>query len=546
MAACATALLGGLELDDLFHAVHAHEPGFLGSAFTFFGEGPRPAHVGPVDLPWWTEPGMRLDLFRPLAALTHWVDHRAFAGAPWVMHAHSLLWYGVLVALVHRALRAFGTEPRAAALGTLIFGLSQAHAMNVGWVAARNSLMGATFVVLTLWLHRRWRAGSWSAGGVLAPLSFAAALLSNEGAIAGAGYLLAYALVLDDRRHRFTALLPYVVIAIGWRAWYGAAQYGAQHTGIYLEPFADPIAYVGRTLLHGTAMLAARLGIAGLDGLGAVPGAYVVAFALGLPLLAAVTWVLRVRLRESRSLRAWALGMVLACATAGTSVPTDRGLLLVGIGGCVVLAELILWCRRPAARRLERGLGWTAIALHLVLSPLLLPLRVLTTPLLQSRIDEIGASFPDEPGVERRAVILLNAPTDLVMFYSRVAALREGRPFAGRLSYLYAGAGELTVTRVEPDVLEIVTDRAWLQAPLDRMFRADARFSVGERHPGPCVTAEVVEVDERRLPIRVRFSVHAERPGCAPIFMAWRGKTPAPIALPEVGASLRLEPVRLP
>ena len=546
MALSATTLVGGLELDDLFHALHTGEPGFLGSAFTFFGEGPRPAHVGAEDLPWWTEPGMRLDLFRPLAAVTHWLDHAAWPGVAWVMHLHSLLWYGLLVAAVHRAYLALGGEPRRAALAALVFGLSQAHAMNVGWVAARNSLVGASFVAVAIVAHARWRGQRWRPGGVLGPLAFAAALLANEGAVAGVGYLVAYALVLDVRPRRILSLVPYLAIVVAWRAGYGAAGHGAAHTGIYLEPLAEPIVYIGRTLVHATAMLGARLGVAGLDGLGAVPGGYVIACGFGLPFVAAVVWVLRGRLREDRPLAAWAFGMVLACATAGSSVPTDRGLLLLGMGGGIVIAELVLGGRRPGAAPGARWLGRALSIVHLGLSPLLLPARVLTTPMLQARIDEIGAAFPDDAGVEARAVVLLNAPTDLVMFYSRAQAQLEGRRFPGRVSHLYAGNGTLTVTRVGPQVLELAGDRPWLAAPLDRMFRATVVFSIGERFHAPCTTTEILEIDRARLPRRVRVHVHAERPGCAPIYMAWRDRAPEPIELPELGASMRLAPVSLP
>lgn len=543
---CAPALLGGHELDDLFFALHADEPGFIGSAFTFFGEGPRPAHVGAADLPWWTQPGMRLDLLRPLAAATHLLDHRLWPNAGWAMHLHSLFWYGLLLALLHRAYRAFGGEPRGAVLAALVFGLSQAHAMNVGWVAARNSLMGAVLVLVVLLLHRKWRCEGWTAGSVLAPLAFAAALLCNEGTVASVGYLAAFALLLDQGRHRFTALLPYVAIVIAWRAFYGDAGYGAAATGIYLEPLADPVAYVGRTMVHATAMLAARLGIAVLDGLGAVPGGYSMAFVAGLPFVAGLGWLLRKRLRTDRTLAMWGLGTVLACGTAGTSVPTDRGLLILGIGGCVLIAELLLWTRREGASRGERIVGRVLLVMHLVISPLIMPLRVMTTPMLQSRIDEISAAFPDEPGVQQRTVILLNAPSDLVMFYSRAQAQLQGRGFPGRVSYLYAGTGGLDVKSIEPHVLEVTADRPWLATPLDRMFRADATFEQGQSIQAPCLTASILEVDEQELPRRIRFEVHAQREGCSPIYMAWTGKVPQLVELPEPGASMRLDPVSLP
>ena len=189
---------------------------------------------------------------------------------------------------------------------------------------------------------------------------------------------------------------------------------------------------------------------------------------------------------------------MLACGTAGTSVPTDRGLLILGIGGCVLIAELLLWTRREGASRGERIVGRVLLVMHLVISPLIMPLRVMTTPMLQSRIDEISAAFPDEPGVQQRTVILLNAPSDLVMFYSRAQAQLQGRGFPGRVSYLYAGTGGLDVKSIEPHVLEVTADRPWLATPLDRMFRADATFEQGQSIQAPCLTASILEVLSRR------------------------------------------------
>lgn len=545
MLACVPALLGGHELDDVFHAARALEPSFLESAFTFFGDGPRSPHVSTADLPWWTEPGLRLDLFRPLAAATHALDHRLWPSAPWLMHLHSLLWYGLLVGLVHRAYRRLGGPPERASVAALLFGLAQAHGMNVGWVSARNSVIAAALVVVAVLVHRRWRTEGWSPGALLGPLAFGMALLANEGAVAGLGFLVAFALVLDGGRRRFAALLPYLVLTIGWRLAYGAAGYGAAHSGIYLDPSADPLAYAIRTVVHGTAMLAGSTGLAVLDGLGAVPSATSVAFVAALPFLGILAIAAREPMRRDPSLRAWTLGAVLACATAGTSVPTDRGLLLLGVGTYPLVSAVILEARRDGISRLVRVVGRGLLVLHVV-TALLLPLRVGTTRWIHGRVEALTGAIPSEPGVDQRAVVLLNAPSDLVMLYSRAIATRTQRPFPARLSYLYAGAGRLTVHRPEPHVLELESTRPWLVAPLDRMFRADLSFTVGQPVEAPCLTARVLAIDPDALPTRVRFELHAERPGCRPVFMVWRGEVPEPIELPEVGTSIELPPITIP
>ncbi|MCB9714626.1 MAG: hypothetical protein H6712_12240 [Myxococcales bacterium] len=548
MLMCAPALLGGLELDDLFHALHAGDPGFLGSAFTFYGDGPRPAFVSAADQPWWTEPGMRLDLLRPLAALTHWLDFRLWPGAPWLMHLHSLLWYGLLVALVGRAQRVLGGSPERASLAALLFGLAQIHGMNVGWIAARNSLMGAALVLGALLLHRRWRAEGWGLGALLGPLAFGGALLSNEGAVAGLGLLAAYALVLDGQRSRFVALLPYLILVIAWRVGYETAGYGAAHTGIYLDPATDPLAYGLRTIVNGAVMLAACLGLGVLDGLGALPGATLVAFVGAVPFLALLAWLTRDALRDDPSLRMWTLGAGLSCVTAGTSVPTDRGLLLMSAATSALLAALVLRAREPAASRLARVVGRGLLVLHLLLA-LLLPLRVGTTRWIHGRVEAIAdalAGPPGSPAIAEQTVVLLNAPSDLVMLYSRAIAQRDGRPFPARVEYLYAGAGELTVHRATEHTLELESTRPWLVAPLDRMLRSDLAFAPGQRFERPCLTAEIVATSPDSLPTRVRVDLHVQRPGCRLRAMIWRGEVPEPAELPALGSSMVLAPITVP
>jgi hypothetical protein len=539
--ACLPALANGIELDDVFHAAHAHEPGFWRTAFGFFSG----AYVPAEDLPWWTDPRLELELLRPVAALTHGLDHALWPAAPWLMHLHSVLWYGLLVALVQRAYRAFELEPSRAALAALVFGLSQAHAMNVGWLAARNSVIAGVFVVATLILHHRVRARGSRVGAVVAPLLLGVALFANEGAVAAVGYLVAYAWVLDDGRRRWLSLVPYAVVVIAWRGAYEALGAGTAHSGIYLDPTDAPLAYVARTILHAVPMLAARLGLAVLDPLGSIPGATLAAFVAAVPFVAGLGWLAREHLRRDRTAQAFALGMVLACFTAGTTVPTDRGLLLLGLGGSVVVADLILVLRRASVSRPHRAVGWMLVALHLVVSPLLLPLRVRTTAWVHAQVERVVTGLPTGPEAAGDTVVLLNAPSDLLMLYSRAIVERRGETPARSMTWLYAGSGAVTITRTGPAAFELAATRPWLAAPLDRLLRRDVRFTPGQRFPTPCLTAEIAAVDESELPTAVRFALHDDRPGCRVVLLAWLDGAPRPFALPEPDAPQTLPPAVL-
>jgi hypothetical protein len=386
---------------------------------------------------------------------------------------------------------------------------------------------------------------------VLGPALLGVALLANEGAVAGMGYLVAYAWVLDDGRRRFLALLPYAAIVIAWRAVYGALGAGIEASGVYLEPSSAPLAYAARTILHAPSLLAGRLGLAMLDPLGSIPGATLAAFVAAVPFVAALAWLAREHLREDRVARALALGIVLACFTAGTVVPTDRGLLLLGLGGSVVIADLVLLLRRAGESRRRRAVGWILVGLHLVISPLLLPLRVRTTTWVHTKVEQVAQAIPTGPAAAGETVVLLNAPSDLLMLYSRaIVEQQHGAHYAqiafpARVTWLYAGSGEVTVTRTDVDAFELTVERPWLAAPLDRMLRADASFTPGQRFPTTCLTAEIVAVDAADLPTTVRFELHDDRPGCSVSFLAWVDGAPQPFVLPEPGASRSLPPALL-
>ena len=48
-------------------------------------------------LPWWSDPQVQMRFFRPLSELSLWLDYQLFPDSPLLMHAHSILWYLLLI-----------------------------------------------------------------------------------------------------------------------------------------------------------------------------------------------------------------------------------------------------------------------------------------------------------------------------------------------------------------------------------------------------------------------------------------------------------------
>src|SRR5690606_30671111 len=111
------------------------------------------------------------------------------------------------------------------------------------------------------------------------------------------------------------------------------------------------------------------------------------------------------------------------------------------------------------------GRGW--LALHLIVSPLLLPLRALAPGQIHALAER--ATIDAAAIAPARRAFLLRAPSDLLMFYGRALAQLQGRPFPDEVRYLYAGVAALTVTRIDDRTLELRPQQGWLYAPLDRI-----------------------------------------------------------------------------
>ena len=99
--------------------------------------------------PWWTAPGHRIAMLRPLSSALLALDARLFGGAALPFHLHSLLWWGLLCAATVRLLA--GLLPaRAAALAGALFALHPAHNVPLAWLANRTRA-GVSFVPSSAW-----------------------------------------------------------------------------------------------------------------------------------------------------------------------------------------------------------------------------------------------------------------------------------------------------------------------------------------------------------------------------------------------------------
>lgn len=559
------ALGAGLWLDDHLHrfvvSLHVRGEG-LGPWWDLYvaAEGDEALTRARMDVgfsPWWTVPELRVRFLRPVSAATHYVEYAAWPEAAWLMHAHSLAWYGGLVVSVGALLRRWLGSTWVAGLGTLLYAIDDAHATPVGWIAQRNALVSAVLVVLVLLVHDRARRDRWRVGGWLGPLLLLLALLAGEGSIAALGYLAAHALLLEPaldptgpepeswRRRTGRALLalwPYLVVVVVWRMAYDALGYGAAGSGVYLDPVREPGVFLAALPDRMAALSLAQLGWPSAEHWSTRPLPWHAARWGALAAVAVMGLALLPRLRRDRGLMVCAVGAALALVPAAAVVPSDRMLLLVGVGGSAVVAGVVAVAVERGLRRwLAVGLALPLLLLHAGLAPISLPAKVAALPRgLEVEQRAAVASLPTDAALAGQDLVIVNAPPTFVS--STLWLVRWNGPdvLPRRLRQLGATWQPVVVQRPDAHTLVLQPVGGYFGDPWSTIARGRAHpFAAGDRVELAGMTVEILGVAEG-LPtvVRVRSDVPLEDPSLR--WVTWQDDRFVPWAPPPVGQTVAL------
>jgi hypothetical protein len=275
----------------------------------------------------------------------------------------------VVAAHLYRRLYPPSLAPWVAGLAGLFFAIDDAHAAPAAFLANRNATISAVFAFASILVYDRWRRENWRPGMWLTPLFLGLGLLGGESAVGGGAYLLSYALFIDrgSLRKRLLAITPTAAVGVGWWLAYKALGYGASNSALYIDPGSDPLRFFGAVLERAPLLLMGQLGfppsdLSTLASHQVARGHWFFAVA-GLTVLAALAWPL---LRRERTARFWTLGMVLSLLPACATFPSDRLLVMSGLGGMALISIFVATalgdagqlagphCRPRAPRRLSR------------------------------------------------------------------------------------------------------------------------------------------------------------------------------------------------
>lgn len=552
---CCTALGIGLELDDHFqHWVVTHpdsagpiwqQPRHPLDLFRFVdgtpGDLARGYETGAA--PWFTSPELRMAFARPISAVTHVVDYRLMAGAPWLMHVHSLLWLALLGVAVCRVARRLEQGPL---LGLMLwfYLLDPSRGMPSGWLSNRNQLIAGCLGALAFELYLRWRQApnpSLKLGGASA-LVGGMSLLAGESAVAWFGFYLAFALLLEPQgwRRGLASLLPLTAVVVCWRLVYRSLGYGTTHSGLYVDPLNEPLHFLQVTLVRWPQLIAGQLGgaPAGITALGS-DSAKLGILALSVALLVLIGWALAPTLRSSRRACFWLLSAVFGAIPMCAMQPHPRLMLVVSLGTAGVAAHLV---HQVVLNLEQRRVARVMAGLWLVVLGFVAPPRLAVEAWSISAIGRpsrlAADSFPaDAVG---RTLVAVTMPDPMFMCAQVSLKLAsQGAPHPAKVRCLVGVEGEARVRRVDDHTLEIHTPAGLMNtvfAPLMRSepFPDDWRLELTDS------SYRIAERDAagRPLTLSVRFHKPLDDPGL--VFVAW---SPTDLAfkrlvLPRLGETL--------
>ena len=560
------ALWTGWECDDVIHKLVMQYPDRAralglpntptpGGLFTFLDGKVNSDGVDRGLFPWWIHPDAKSNFFRPLTFATHWLDYQLWPESPVWMHIHSLAWYALLVAAV---LTYFRTLAQGAAWGTLaalLYAIDDAHATPVAWIANRSAILTALFGVLALQAYQRKtrkleksKSRKVEKGAWITAFWLAGALLSGEGGAATGAYLLAFALILDQRplRVRALALVPSFMVVGLWLVVWNTQGYGTYAVGMYTNPFAQPAQYLMDVVIRMPVILLGTLALPPPDAFLLMPKAASVLYvgaAYAMVILIGF-WTRGLWVRDPAA-RFAAVGMVLSALAPCTAFPSDRNLMFVGLGAMCMVARIVAvqtqGDHRVPGNTQHRRLAGVLLVIHIALAGVALPIRASMPVGPVGIIRQLEIPVDLVPADPAQTVVVLNHPSVIYVPYVafRLALAGKSAPRIRTLSPSLAG---VDLQCLDEQTIRLNYFGPFVWHPVDQVFRSnDWPLVQGQEVAlsGLTVTVEKV-VSHAPVQLRIRFDQPLDDPSF--VWIKWVDGAFERTPPPKPGQRISLRP----
>lgn len=529
IATLAPSLWSPLTLDDHFQAAWLrdsaaiHRPSWDLYRWVSGGEVERLTQVGHI--PWWSDPRLRIAVFRPLSSLTRWLDHTALRDSVFAAHVHSMMWWACLVYLVWRGL-ARVIPSRERLFATILVASSPTLLVPIRWLADRNALISYVFMAAA-WCVSSELDGTPKALWRVAILTALAAL---GGEIAWAVLpLLAALSVLRFQNLRkvisfnLAALAGVVSVLILSRA----LGYGIHHSGIYLDPFSQPMEFARQFPLR-MALLATRIPTASLASLRLGVGAFAELMALPTLLLAVS---LPLALLPARHFRAMML-----CASVASLIPVTPAVPSLRLLFPHHVA-LLLFALVPAGHVVSwtrRGLAMTPIALILFGASL-------STPQESYRLSKLSLAPTHlrSLGIHREDRVLLIS-TSMFEVFQHPDVIRRGQDSPRDWLVACSARSPVLVTRDDAQTLSLRSTTPLLH-PADLYRSSRVPFQSGDRYRVGGTTITIRTVSEGR-PTWLQIELDSGQDSTPWVILQASGLTLQRIPTLPIGGSIVVSP----
>ena len=510
-------------------------------AYSFFGGNEESIGRGQDTgiIPWWLDPNVCLNFWRPIAGCLLDIDYTLWPETPMMMHLHSLIWFAALLVLSALLFRNIMGITWAAGAAALLFAIDDSHAWPVGFLANRHILVAMFFGVLSIGAFDRWRKSDESKWGIVSLLAFVFSLLSSEGGVVVFGYLIAYLIFLDRKNFsdKIRSVIPFVLSIVIWRIVYNILGYGATGNELYIDPIREPVYFIGTAI--------ERLPILLMGSIAYPPSDLYFFFSnQGLLVYSALSYLLLIIFagityplwKQCRISQFWFCGMVFAAVPLCAALPGNRNLGFLSLGAFGAIAQILYHflhnrdelIHSPLRRRFLWGLAGIGGMIHLIFSPVGLGMSPLLLKFMDREMVQ-ALNFADwDERIETKDVIVLNSPMGILVCYLIPFRFIDRVPNPEHLRLLSSGSDPIHVKRIDDRTLSIRPDYGFLPSTdesrkpagarrihfglqnfLKRfewlLLRRDTRFQAGQTIQLTGLRIEIVSITDDWRPLEVRF-----------------------------------------
>ncbi len=471
-------------------------------------------------IPWWTVEHLKYNFWRPISELFHFIDYVIFKEHLWAMHLQSMAWFCACLFLLLQFYQKLQISRSFAVIALALFAWDSTHGVTIAWIANRNALIAAFFTLLVLQQHINFSEQGKAKHLILAIVFLVFCLLSAETGIAVGAYLFAYAIFLDKRgaTRGFSLLLPYAVVVAIWWFLYKYYGYGASGSiRYYIDPVEDPTEFIIALFKRIPLFFGSQFGILPSESRAFGENLNTIATLLGFII---IIWVfLLARFSNHKKQVAFLLtGTFLAMFPITASLPQDRNLLLVGIGGSGLAGLFILdlWSQRHSAANLSKHFFTVSVGLlvlmHLILSPLLLAVMSMSPAIISN--GALKSLNTLNINSDNSKLIIINGPVENISYLGPML-LYANQPNPAKIWNFSSNQSTTLVKRVADNQLRIRQHGGFLQQA-DQVFRhvPSDPMKLGQQIQLTGADISVTELldDGRPAEITVTFAQNLSKP----------------------------------